>query len=136
VTNPPLIDSVRPAWRAAGWPDDLLKTALRLSLPLRLLAGWVEQGRQGLERAQWLVPQADELTFGTLRGREASAQDNDRFADLWANADEQVGDWRITVCREPNAFAQFRLQENVSIPVIEEQGKLLACVVWAKRNLI
>jgi hypothetical protein len=47
-----------------------------------------------------------------------------------------VGDWQITVRREPNAFAQFRLQENVSVPVIEEHGKLLACVVWAKRNLI
>jgi hypothetical protein len=128
-------DVVRRAWKAAGWPDDLLETALRLNLPLRLLGGWVEQKTQGLERAQWLIPQAEELTFGTLRGREASAQDNDRFADLWANADEQVGDWRITVRREPNAFAQFRLQENVSIPVIEDQGNLVACVVWAKRNL-
>jgi len=136
VTHPLSVDSVRAAWKGAGWPDDLLETALNLNLPLRALAVWVEQGAQGLERAQWLVPQDKELAFGTLRGREASAEDNDRFADLWANASEQVGDWQITVRREPNSFAQFRLQENVSIPVIEEQGKLLACVVWAKRNLV
>jgi hypothetical protein len=130
------VDSVRRAWKTAGWPEDLLDTALNLHLPLRTLTTWIEQGTQGLDRVRSLVPQLEELTFGTLRGREASAQDNDRFADLWANANEEVGDWRITVRREPNAFAQFRLQENVSVPVIEEQGKLLACVVWAKRNLM
>jgi hypothetical protein len=127
---------VREAWTKTGWPRDVLDRALSLHLPRRAIADRIAMGEQGLERLQWIVPQAEDLTFGAIRGRELTYDDNDRLSELWANAPETVGNWEITVERSPNAFAQFGLQENVSFPVLEEGGRLLACVVWAKRNLV
>lgn len=91
---------------------------------------------QGLERAQWGIRHWDRLTFGHLRGRDATHLDNDRFAELWFNAPEQISDWEITVERSPDAFAQFKLQDHVAVPVIEDNGLLVACCVWAHLNVI
>src|SRR2546428_6124361 len=127
---------LKPAWIANGWPEDLLQTALGLRIPRRQVQWWLAQGGRGLERARQWIPQLIQLTPATIVGREATLLDNDRFSDLWANAPEEIGDWEITVERAPNAFAQFQLQENVSIPVLEERGILLACVIWAAHNVI
>jgi hypothetical protein len=45
-----------------------------------------------------------------------------------------VGDWEITTERGPNAFAQFRLQENVNVLVIERKGVLIACCSFTHRK--
>jgi len=136
MTTPTPLDDLKHAWTANGWPEDLLQTALELRIPRRQIQWWLAQGERGLERARQWVPQLIQMTPATIVGREATLLDNDRFSDLWANAPEEIGDWEIAVERAPNAFAQFQLQENVSIPVLEERGILLACVIWAARNVI
>ena len=132
----PVLEDLVAAWRARGWPSDLLQSAFDLHISRRQIEWWLRQDDRGLERARNAVPQLQELTLGSIRGREATYLDNDRFSDLWANAPEEIGDWEIIVERAPNAFAQFQLQENVSIPVLEERSVLLACVVWSGRNLL
>ena len=129
-------DALREAWEKSGWPVDYLNRSLAVGLPRQSLHEFLSRGEQGRERLEWILPQEEELIRGTVRGREVTWRDNDRLSELWANAPETVGEWEITVERSPNAFAQFRLQENVSFPVLEEGGRLLACVVWAKRNLV
>ncbi len=124
------------AWQARGWPEELLRSALSIHVPGRDIERFLALGDAGLKRAQQWIPQLEQLTFGTLHGREATFLDNDRFSDLWSNAPEEIGDWEITVERGPNAFAQFQLQENVSIPVLEDRGVLMACVVWSARNTV
>jgi hypothetical protein len=137
MSDDPLSDqSLRAAWEKAGRPADHFDRWLALNFPRRTLREWLDRGEATREWNERLLPQVEELTFGTVRGRELTWTDNDRLADLWANAPETVGDWEITVERSPNAFAQFRLQEKVSFPILEEGGRLLACVVWAKRNLV
>ena len=133
---PPLPADLRERAEAAGWPAELIEKAQALRVPRRFFEWWVTHGDFGLERAQWGIRHWDRLTFGHLRGRDATLLDNDRFAELWDNAPERIGDWEITVERRPNAFAQFVLQDNVSIPVIEDNGLLVACVVWAHVNVI
>lgn len=130
------LNDLRDAWKANGWPEDLLESALDLHAPRRQVEWWLGQGERGLQRARDWIPQLQQLTPATIVGREATLLDNDRFSDLWANAPEEIGDWEIVVERAPNAFAQFQLQENVSIPVLEERGVLLACVIWAAHNVI
>jgi hypothetical protein len=136
TSSAPGLDDLLRAWKAKGWPEDLLQSALDLHVPRRLAEWWLALGDRGLARAQDWVPQLQQLTPATIVGREATLLDNDRFSDLWANAPEEIGDWEITVERSPNAFAQFQLLENVSIPVLEERGVLLACVIWAAHNVI
>jgi hypothetical protein len=53
-----------------------------------------------------------------------------------ANSPEEVGEWEITTERGPNAFAQFRLQENVNVLVIEHRGILVASCSFTHRNVL
>jgi hypothetical protein len=136
MNDDPRYSKVRASWAAIGWPEDLLQAAIDLNIPVRQIEWWLEQGERGLSRARDWLPQIREITPTSLTGREATLLDNDRFSDLWADAPEEIGDWDIFVERSPNAFAQFQLQENVSIPVLEQDGVLLACVVWAAHNVV
>jgi hypothetical protein len=47
-----------------------------------------------------------------------------------------VGEWLVTVERSPNPLAQFQLQPGASISVIEAEGELVACTVWAPANCV
>jgi len=132
----PFPEALRREWLERGWPQELLEMGARVGVSRRDFETWLGLGESGLERARWWLPQQVDLTFGTIRGREATVMDNDRISDLWANAPEDVGEWEVTVERAPNAFAQYKLQEGVSIPVLEENGVLMACVVWAKCHVV
>ncbi len=122
--------------RERGWPPGLVERALALRLPPSVLRTWLS--------GHWATPQFVErrlewherLTFGSLRGREATLADNDAFSELWANAPEDIGEWEVTTERSPYAFAQFRLQENLSLLVIEEKGILVACCAFAVHNVL
>src|SRR6185295_6184368 len=46
---------------------------------------------------------------------------------------EELGDWEVTTERGPNAFAQFQLQEHVTVLVLEQAGKLIATCSFASR---
>jgi len=130
-------EALRKRWLAKGWPEELLERTLAAGLRIAVMEWWLDDRTPvGLEHAEQMVRSRERLTFGTIRGREATLADNDAFADLWANSPEQIGEWEVVVERSPNAFAQYQLQENVSIPVLEERGVILACVVWSQCNTV
>ncbi len=131
----PIPEDLRQVWREHNLPADLLQRAadLRLLGHVRGLLNWRGADAEGIrKRLDW----EERLKFGDLRGREATQQDNDAFSDLMANAPEDVGEWEITTERGPNAFAQFRLQENVNVLVLELRGILIACCSFTHRKTI
>lgn len=129
-------DDLKAAAEKRGWPDGLLQRALDLRVPREVIERWLAMPWTNVESVQLRLKWHERLTFGTLRGREATLADNEAFADLFANAPEEVGEWEIFTERGPNAFAQFRLQENVNVLVIEEQGLLIAACSFSHRKTI
>jgi hypothetical protein len=73
---------------------------------------------------------------GTLRVREATWNDDEAVAELYANSPEDIGDWEVTVERSPYPFAQFRLQEHGNMQVLEDRGVILAAAAHSGRNTI
>ena len=118
----------------AGWPDDLIPRAMRLRTPVFVIEQWLDAGFPGPDRLDPFFASREELMFGTLRVRQASWEDGDRVADLFANAPEQVGEWQLTVERSPNPFAQLRLQENAWLQVLEDRGVILGVFASSTRN--
>ena len=94
---------------------------------------WASLPPAGVEKQ---IDWHERLTFGPLRGRDATIADNEAFSELWANAPEVIDDWEITTERAPDAFAQFRLQQNVQISLIADGPRLVACVAWSRRNVL
>ena len=134
----PVPEDLRRAAQEQGWPDDLVQRALNVWIPAKSIEWWLTHDEPTVERIEQLLSQQERLAFGTLRARKAtmSAMDNQRFADLWANSPEEIGEWELTVERSPNAFAQFCLQENVNINVLEDQGLFVASDAVSRRNCI
>jgi hypothetical protein len=66
--------------------------------------------------------------------REATWRDGEAVADLYANAPEGVGDWRLDVQRAPNPFAAFRLQEHANLQIVECRGLVLGAAAHSTRN--
>lgn len=121
--------------RERGWPDEIAHRLIELRAPLSELNSW---GWFGLspEQARAQLGWYERLTIGDLRGRDASFADNEAFSDLWSDSPEEIGEWEITVERGPDAFAQFKLQENVHIPVLALGSQLLACCAFSRRRVI
>ena len=118
-----------------GWPPDLTQRVAALRVPIAELNSW---GWSGLSLEQTAAQLAwhERLTSGDLRGRDAAYTDNDAFSDLWADSPEEIGEWEITVERGPDAFAQFKLQENVHLPVLALGPELIACCGFSRRNVL
>ena len=129
-------EDLQEAARAKGWPEGLVQRALDLRVPRGTIARWLASEWTRPEYVQRRLDWHERFIFGPLRGREATLADNEAFADLWANAPEEIGEWEMITERWPNAFAQFRLQENVNVLVIEEQGLLIASCAFATRNVL
>src|SRR3990172_9572521 len=136
VEGVPAPEALRQAARSRRWPAGLLERALNLRVPRGVVDRWLAQDWADPGYVERRVDWHERFTFGTLRGREATLADNEAFADLWANAPEEIGDWEITNERGPNAFAQFRLQENVVLLVIEEAGQLIASCSFAAHKVV
>ncbi|MBI1886170.1 MAG: hypothetical protein HYS09_07670 [Chloroflexi bacterium] len=129
-------DEIRRLAEEHGWPLDLVRWARQLGYRDSQIRWWItergfkpEEVRQALERRQSLMT-------GTMHSHEASWLDEDALADLFASSPEEIGDYEVTVERSPYPFAQFRLQENASVIVIDDQGVLLACGASSARNAI
>src|SRR5262249_48024911 len=88
------------------------------------------------EQAEGQLKWHERLTVGDLRGRQADYSDNQAFSELWADSPEEIGEWEITVERSPDAFAQFKLQENVQLPVLALGRELIACCGFSRRNVL
>jgi hypothetical protein len=129
-------DEVRAAWIEKGWPEAVLERAFEMRVPRRDVARWLNRGKGAIKRIQRDLDRRERLIGGTLRVREATWADDDAFADLYANSPEDAGEWEVTVERSPYPFAQFRLQENVSILAAEDRGVLLAAIVLSARNTL
>jgi hypothetical protein len=119
-----------------GVSAETVRRALDLRVPHALIERWLTQPWGEATYIERRLDWHERLTFGPLRGREATLIDNDAFADLWANAPEEIDEWEVTTERSPNAFAQFRLQQHVSILVIEDAGVLVACCAFAPRKVL
>jgi hypothetical protein len=129
-------DEVRQKWRAKGWPDELLEKALNLRVETGAFEFWVNNQRMTAENVEKHLQCRETLMFGTLRAREATWQDNDALAEMYADSPEEIGDWEVTVERAPYPFAQFRLQEHVAITVLEDRGVILAATCDSGRNTL
>lgn len=128
---PDLVDAAR----EKGWPDGLVESALRVRFPRRDLQFWLDHGTDP-QRVTTFVEYRDRLQSGTLRSREASWSDDEAIADMYANSPEQIGEWEVTVERSPYPFAQFLLQENPNVQVIEDRGVILAAAAHSGRNTL
>ena len=137
--HPAFAPPVAPADLAAlaaerGWPAELLDRAVRLRVDRRSIEGWLRDGWPPPDAVAKFLDGEERLVYGTLRVREATWADHDLLADLFANAPEDVGDWRVTVERGPNPFAQFRLQEHANVQVLEDRRVGLGAVAHSARN--
>ena len=130
-------DSVPEELRAIGkersWSEATLVKVARAKVPLSELRNWA-----------WMLPDDrvevqlgwhERLRHGDLRGRQATMGDNEAFSELWLNSPERIGDWEIITDRSPDAFAQYKLQENVTLSVFAVGNGLVACVGWSRRNV-
>jgi hypothetical protein len=124
--------------KTQGWPDGLVERAQAVKTPGRQLDGWLSRpaNPNHVFQIERLVEVFERLAKGPYRARELSERDVDSFGDLWANAPEKVGDWEVTVERSPNPLAQFRLQPGCTVSVVEDDGELVACTVWAPANCL
>ena len=129
-------DDVRHAWLEKGWPLAVLERAFALRVRRRDLERWLNRGKGAIRRIVRDLDRRERLIGGTLRIREATWNDGEALADLYASSPEGAGEWEVIVERGPYAFAQFRLQENVSILVVEDRGVLLAAMAQSARNTL
>ena len=129
-------DDVRQRWSARGWPESLLERSFELRVRREDIEGWLRRGKGYWRGIQKQLDRREQLIGGTLRVREATWSDDEALADLYANSPEDFGQWELTVERSPYPFAQFRLQENVNIQMIEDRGVVLAAIVQSARNTL
>ncbi len=118
-----------------GWPPELAYRMAELGVTPSILGSWAWFGLSP-EKARAQLDWHERLTLGDLRGRDADFTDNDAFAALWADSPEEIGEWEVTVERGPDAFAQFKLQENVHLPVLARGSELVACCGFSRRNVL
>ncbi len=117
-----------------GWPDDYVQRMVNLRWPREGIDWHLARDASGLKNTGYEVELDERLTFGTIRGRLAGGGDNDALVELFATSPEDIGDWQVTVERGPDAVAQFRLQENSWIRLIEDRKLILAVMQHSWRN--
>lgn len=131
--------AITPEQRAAAqerdWDDEIFSRIQELQVPPAMIARWLQWNtapsdiKRGIDRYE-------KATFGALRQREATIDDNEKLTELYAATPERIGDWDVTAERAPYAFAQFRLQENVQIQVLEEAGVIRAVITRSWRDVL
>jgi hypothetical protein len=122
--------------RAAGWDDGMLQEALNLRVPRGDIDFWLAAPHITPDVVRGHLRHFGRLFCGPLRVREATWRDAEALVDLYADAPEQVGPWELVVERGPNPYAQFRLQENPNMQVVEYKGVLLAATAHSGRNTV
>ena len=127
-------DEVRAKWAERGWSEELLERARSLRVESGTFDFWTRTPNENEKDIAKHLDSRERLMFGTIRAREATWQDNDALAEMYANSPEEIGDWEVTVERGPYPFAQFRLQEHVAITVLEDRGVILAATADSARN--
>lgn len=105
-----------------NWPDGLVRRALELRVPVGDIEYWLTHDDETIEEIERYLDRRERLMSGTLRVREATWEDDEAIAELYANAPEDIGDFEVTTERSLYPFAQFRLQEHVNIQVLVDRG--------------
>ena len=119
-----------------GWSADLLQRAADMRVPQADVRMWLDDPQFDATRVSWLLDVLAKTFDGPLRVREATWRDGEAVVDLYANAPEGVGDWRLDVMRGPNPYAAFRLQEHTNLQLVECRGLVLGAAAHATRNSI
>jgi hypothetical protein len=122
--------------REREWPSGLIERAIKLRTPREQVEWWLSLEKPSLNNIERELNVFERLAGGRLKARELSGRDLESFAELWSNAPETIGDWEIIVERGPDPIAQFRLQDDATITVLEEDGILVACTAWTAANTI
>jgi len=122
--------------REQGWEEGMLQQALNLHIPKGDIEFWLAAPHITVDIVRSNLKMYGRLFCGPLRVREATWRDSEALVDLYADAPELVGEWELMVERGPNPYAQFRLQENPNMQVVEYKGVLLATSAHAGRNTI
>ncbi len=116
------------------WPEVLLQRAADMRVPRADVQMWLDNPQFDASRVSWLLDVLAKTFDGPLRVREATWRDGEAVAELYANAPEGVGDWRLDVMRGPNPYAAFRLQEHPNLQLVECRGVVLGAAAHATRN--
>ncbi|MGH7860464.1 MAG: hypothetical protein ACREQY_24300, partial [Candidatus Binatia bacterium] len=122
ILPPALPEEIVREAREAGWPEGLVDRLGRLHFTPEVIRNWLRE--QDLQRAVRGVEVLERLAYGTLRLRDATYAPKDFAAlvDVFANSPEEIGDWEVTVERGPDPVAQFSLQQNHRVRVLEDRG--------------
>ncbi len=126
-------EELRAIAKERSWSEATLVKVARAKVPLSELRNWAWMLPE--ERVEVQLGWHERLRHGDLRGRQATMWDNEAFSELWLNSPDRIGDWEITTDRIPDAFAQYKLQENVTLSVFAVGNGLVACVGWSRRNV-
>jgi hypothetical protein len=124
---------LRKAAEKSGWSEDMLDRLLRLRFTPEVIEMWMEGP---LDRAQRGIDILERLSYGTIRLRDATYAPKDlaALAELFANAPEDIGEWEVTVERSPNPLAQFELQRNHRVRVLEDTGLFIGAFAASARE--
>ncbi|HYK65085.1 MAG TPA: hypothetical protein VEY94_09070, partial [Patescibacteria group bacterium] len=115
--TPAIPDELARLAQERGWPDEFTRRVADARVPISSLYSWTWNGlspEQSAAQLKWY----ERMTTGDLRGRDATYADNEEFSAMWSDSPEEIAGWEIIVERGPDAFAQFKLQQNVQIPIL------------------
>jgi hypothetical protein len=132
---PVISDALAKIAKERGWSEDLTRRVAGARVPVASLYSWSWFGlspEQSAAQLGWY----ERMTTGDLRGRDATYADNEEFSALWSDSPEEIAGWEIIVERGPDAFAQFRLQQNVQIPILLIGPEIVACCAFSRRKVL
>lgn len=135
VASPPPDEFVTRA-RERGWPEELVSRMLALRFGHDAIERWLRDESLAVEAIIRHVETYERLNLGTLRRRVLTYEDGAALTELFANAPEQVGEWTVTVHRDPNPFAQFELFENPAVAAVEDRRVLLGTIAIGVKHCL
>ena len=133
--NPTISEALAKIAQERGWPAELTRRVAELRVPLSSLHSWSWYGlspEQTAAQLKWY----ERMTTGDLRARDATWADNEEFSAMWSDSPEEIAGWEIIVERGPDAFAQFKLQQNVQIPILLIGPEIVACCAFSRRKVL
>jgi len=136
LTTADRAEQLRAAWRARGWPEELLERAQAMQVRASRLKRWAADDRWAPAKTRDALGRQARLPLGSVRVRTATWEDNDALVALYADSPSNEGGWEVTVERGPFAFAQFALQDQSEVQVVEDGGELLAALAHANTTML
>ena len=133
--DPMISEALAKIAKERGWSDELTRRMAAARVPLSSLYSWTWFGLSPDQTAAQLG-WYERMTTGDLRGRDATWADNEEYSAMWSDSPEEIAGWEIIVERGPDAFAQFKLQQNVQIPILLLGPEIVACCGFSRRKVL